>query len=264
MAAFTTVTQISEIRARLVGARNLFAISELYHENSKIVASASGISQSAESILVAPSGFKRYQYAQQTGLPAPGGSREAAGVLSAIVDRRSCRTYSGAQLRLDAVSDLLFHSLGMLDRVYYHRCTPSAGGLYPLELYLISINVQGLAPGLYHYDVRSHAVSHLERGDLRPRLLKAIFIEEAVQTASAIIVLSGVFARSKIKYGERAYRFTLLEAGHVMQNICLAGTVLRLGMCPVGGFVDDHLNDLLAVDGIDEAALYAVTIGIPT
>jgi SagB-type dehydrogenase family enzyme len=103
----------------------------------------------------------------------------------------------------------------------------------------------------------------LEEGDCCPRLAKAVFIEGAVEKAGAVFVLTGVFGRSKIKYGERAYRFVLLEAGHAMQNICLTGTVLGLGACPVGGFIDDDINDLLNVDGVEEAALYAVTIGLP-
>ena len=93
------------------------------------------------------------------------------------------------------------------------------------------------------------------------RLAKTIFIEEALEKAGIVIVLTGVFGRSKIKYGERAYRFVLFEAGHAMQNICLTGTVFGLGTCPVGGFVDDNMNDLLNIDGIEEAALYAVTVG---
>lgn len=256
-----TKTDLSETRARLVGGRNLFSISELYHENSKITSSAPGIAQSAESILVAPNGFKRYIHAQRTDLPAPGAG-PVSSILSAIVSRRSSRQYSAGALKLDTVSDLLFYSLGTSDRGC-RRCLPSAGGLYPLELYVISINVEGLVSGLYHYDVRSHGLSQLEEGDFRPRLAKAIFIDEAINTAGAVFMLTGVFGRSKIKYGERAYRFVLLEAGHAMQNICLTGTVLGLGTCPVGGFVDDNINDLLNVDGIEEAALYGVTIGYP-
>lgn len=255
------MSNLSEISARLTGERNPFSISELYHENSKIVSSAPGIPHSVESILIAPNGFKRYQYAQRTRLPSPE-EQPASCLLSAISDRRSCRQYSDNAIKLEAVSELLYYSLGISDD-NYRRCTPSAGGLYPLELYVVSINVEGLPPGLYHYDVRSHCLSHLEDGDFRPQLMKAIFIKETVQTSGAIIMLTGVFGRSKIKYGERAYRFVLFEAGHAMQNICIAGTVLGLGTCPVGGFVDDGLNDLLNIDGIDEAALYAVTIGCP-
>jgi SagB-type dehydrogenase family enzyme len=247
-----------ETRARLVGSRNLFSVSELFHENSKIVSCAPRISQSSESILVALNGFKRYVHAEQVTLAEP---QRRQPVLSAIVERQSCRRYSSAQIGVDVLSVLAFHALGI--SAGHRRCLPSAGGLYPLELYILAMNVEGLGPGLYHYDARLHSLDVLTSGDLRPALTEAIFIEEAAQTAAAAIVLTGVFGRSKIKYGERAYRFALLEAGHAMQNLCLVTTVLGIGSCPVGGFIDDHLNDLLDIDGIEEAALYAMTVGIP-
>jgi SagB-type dehydrogenase family enzyme len=251
----------SELRARLVGSRSLFSVSELYHENSKIIASAPGIKPSAESILVAPNGFKRYMHSERIGL----GSRPSEPVspgLSAITQRRSCREYSGAAVGLGAISELLFYGGGLsVDGL--HRCSPSAGGLYPLEFYAISLNVGGLGAGAYHYDVREHGLSEVALGQFRQKLGKIIFIAAAVEKAAAVLVITGVLGRSKIKYGERGYRFTLLEAGHAMQNICLAGTVLGLGTCPVGGFVDDGMNEILDVDGVEEAAIYAVTVGVP-
>jgi SagB-type dehydrogenase family enzyme len=247
-----------EARTRLLGARDLFSVSELFHENSKIVSCAPRISQSSESILVAPNGFKRYVHVAQVSLPEPKRGEE---IFSAILHRQSWREYSSAPVGVDVLSVLAFHALGV--SAGHRRCLPSAGGLYPLELYVLAMNVEGLAAGVYHYDVRLHALDVLSSVDPRTALTKAIFIEEAAQTAAAAIVLSGVFGRSKIKYGERAYRFVLLEAGHAMQNLCLACTVLGLGSCPVGGFVDDHLNELLDIDGIEEAALYAMTVGLP-
>ena len=248
----------SELYAPLLGSRNLFSVSELYHENSKITSSAPGIALSAESIIVAPTGFKRYMHAERKSLP-PAGTGTSSATLSAIVERRSCRQYSGTALKLEDLSELLFYSLGISGE--YRRCSPSAGGLYPLELYVVSINVDGLASGLFHYDVRSHSLSGLGEGDFRPQITSSVFIKEAVKDAGAVMILTGVFGRSKIKYGERAYRFVLLEAGHAMQNICLASTVIGLGTCPIGGFIDDHVNDLLDIDGIEEAALYLVTVG---
>lgn len=252
---------LHDLRARLVGEPNLLAPSELYHENSKILPVAPGVAQSVESALVAPSGFKTYRYGEHTALPAPR-TAEAAPILSALEARRSCRLYADRPIDLGAVSELLHYSFGIIDG-RFRRCTPSAGGLYPLELYLVAARVESLGEGLYHYDVRGHRLDDLESGDFRPRLERAIFIEEAARTAAAVLILTGVFGRSKIKYGERAYRFVLLEAGHAMQNLCTTAAVLGLGTCPVGGFVDDELNDLLDVDGVDEAALYAVTIGHP-
>jgi SagB-type dehydrogenase family enzyme len=256
----TSPADVSDVRARLVGTRNLFSVSELYHENSKITRSAPGMAQSAESIRVAPDGFKRYMHAPHVALPAPRANQPSS-LWDVILQRRSCRTYSGESIGLESVSDLAFYALG-LPGTGYRRCLPSAGGLGPLELYVAAMNVDGLNPGLYHYDVRSHSLTLLAPGDCRPSLIKATFIKEAIEKAAAVIILSGVFGRSKIKYGERAYRFVLLEVGHAMQNACLAATALGIGVCPIGGFIDDNLNDLLDVDGIEEAALYAVSIGV--
>lgn len=250
---------LSEIRSRLIGIRSMFSISELYHENSKITASAPKVSQSLESVLVAPSGFKRYVYAERVVLPTPQENVNSS-IWSAIVNRRSCRQYSNTGLSIGDLSTLAFYAMGVPQE--HRRCLPSAGGLYPLELYVIALNVDGLMSGLYHYDPRAHNLSQLVVGDLRPALARTIFIEEAAQTAAAAIVLTGVFGRSKIKYGERAYRFVLMEAGHAMQNICLTGTALGIGVCPVGGFIDDNMNDLLDVDGVEEASLYAATLGM--
>jgi SagB-type dehydrogenase family enzyme len=102
------------------------------------------------------------------------------------------------------------------------RCVPSAGGLYPLELYVVSHAVDGRKPGLDHYDARAHGLTRLAAGDLFPRSAEAIFVPEALEGAAAVVVLSAVFGRCKVKYGERAYRFALIWAGHAMQNLCLA------------------------------------------
>ena len=130
-----------------------------------------------------------------------------------------------------------------------------------MELYVVSLNVDGLPGGVYHYDVRAHRLDEIAPGDHRPTLDEAIFIEEAVAQASIACLLTAVFGRSKIKYGERAYRFALLEAGHIMQNLLLTAGALGLGACPVGGFVDDILNDLLVVDGVEEAVVYSALVG---
>lgn len=252
-------TDISKIRGRLLGERNLFSVSELFHENSRISRSAPRIAQSPQSALVAPAGFKRYIYAPRVALPDPR-TAETDSIWDIMTSRRSGRSYSGQEIDLQSVSDLAFYALGTPDKGQ-RRCVPSGGGLYPLELYVVVARVEQLPAGLYHYDPRSHALCELGRADGLASVRQAVFIPEAVDNAAAVFVLTAVFGRSKIKYGERAYRFSLLEAGHVMQNICLAATALRLGVCPVGGFVDDEMNDLLDVDGVEEAVLYAALIG---
>ncbi|HEY5724051.1 MAG TPA: SagB/ThcOx family dehydrogenase [Allosphingosinicella sp.] len=251
---------INDARDELVGERNLFSVSEMFHENSRITGAAPRLPDRAGARIVAPTGFKRYVHSPRLVLPAA--RRNPIGdVGEAIRRRRSCRYYCGAELSLQQLAELLFLTLGCHEENC--RCVPSAGGLYPLELYVAASRVEGLPAGLYHYDPRAHALAALRDVDCMALISDAVFIPEATEGAAAVLLITAMFGRSKLKYGERAYRFALLEAGHGMQNILLVATALDLGACPVGGFIDDRLNDLLDIDGVEEAALYAAIIGRP-
>jgi SagB-type dehydrogenase family enzyme len=256
----TSLWTLEEARDDLVGARNLFSVSELFHENSRITAAAPKMAQSPGAATVAPQSFKRYLHSPRTALPEvlhdPIGD-----VLDAVVRRRSCREHSGAALLPGHLSQLCFLAAGC--RADDRRCIPSAGGLYPLELYVAVSRVAGIAPGVYHYDPRAHGLARLSDGDSLDAIAASIFVPEATQGAGAVFLITAMFGRSKIKYGERAYRFALLEAGHAMQNLLLGATALELGACPIGGFIDDRLNDILQIDGVEEAALYAAIVGVP-
>jgi SagB-type dehydrogenase family enzyme len=133
-----------------------------------------------------------------------------------------------------------------------------------MEIYLGVLDSNDLAPGAYHYDVRHHRLEMLPGRTDISGLRDTIFVTEAAESASMFIVVTAVFGRSRIKYSERAYRFALMEAGHIMQNVALTCTSLSIGFCPFGGFVDDEVNALLGLDGLDEAALYLGTLGTVT
>jgi SagB-type dehydrogenase family enzyme len=250
---------VFEARRRLVGDRDLFPLSELYHENSKIAAGAAHFTTSTVAMGVASRGFKRFEHAMIEVLPAPRPLDAPLG--AAIAARRSCRTFDGRPLSLGDIADLAFLVLGTQE--FGRRCLPSAGGLYPLELYIAAFRVDGLSPGVLCYDVRTHALARLTSANPLSAIRSAIFIPEALEGAAAMMLLTAIFGRSKIKYGERAYRFALFEAGHAMQNLLLAATGLGLGACPVGGFIDDRFHDLFDLDGVEEAALYAAILGHP-
>ena len=251
--------EVALARERLVGDRNLFSVSEMFHENSKIIEAAPRFAVSAESIAVAPDGFKRYLHAARVTLPKPQTSGKVP-LIDAVLRRRSCRHYSGTPIGLGDLSDLLFLTAGTQDGDR-RRCHPSAGGLYPLEFYVASSRVNDLKAGLYHYAPRAHELVLCREGDQIEAVGDATFVAEALMGAAAVVLITAVFGRSKIKYGERAYRFALIEAGHAAQNLCLASTALGFGSCPVGGFIDDKLSDILNVDGVEEAPLYATIVG---
>jgi SagB-type dehydrogenase family enzyme len=141
------------------------------------------------------------------------------------------------------------------------RAAPSAGALYPIELYPVVHNVSDLPSGIYHYAVREHALERLEQGDFRSGVTQAGLYQGFLAQANVCFVLSAIFQRTRWRYHERTYRYVLLEAGHIAQNLYLEATSMGLGACAVGAFLDGTLNDLLGLDGVGEAALYIISVG---
>ena len=143
----------------------------------------------------------------------------------------------------------------------FRRAVPSAGGLYPLELYVVCNQVEGTKPGLHHFNVRDRTLEYMSGpfsiADLLPRLMQQPFIEHA----AAFIFIAAVLPRTLKKYGPRGYRYLLMEAGHAAQNICLRATELDLATLCLGGFSDHQINSLLELDGRKEVALYAIALG---
>jgi SagB-type dehydrogenase family enzyme len=141
------------------------------------------------------------------------------------------------------------------------RPVPSAGALYPLDLYVLPWSVEGLARVVHHYDPYRHAVAAL--GDAADdEVAAAVWYEpQLAARAAAAIVLAGVFLRARCKYDQRGYRFTLLEAGHVGQNLALAAAAIGRSTLPYGGFYDRRLDALLGLDGVEEGVLHVVFVG---
>ena len=144
--------------------------------------------------------------------------------------------------------------------VGWRRPVPSAGALYPLELYALVGEVDGLEAGAYHYHPFRHRLESL--GAFEPERLRGALVDrEIAERAAALLVVTAMIWRSRFKYGERGYRFALLEAGHAAQNMLLAATGLALEALPLGGFYDRRLDELVGADGLDEATLYAIALG---
>jgi SagB-type dehydrogenase family enzyme len=182
--------------------------------------------------------------------------------------RRSCRAFAAREMALAELSVVLgstYASTGSVASVgelsFLPRTVPSAGGLYPLELYSCVQRVAGLADGLYHYDVRAHRLEPLRSGALTGELCDALLDQHFVRDANVVLVISAVFGRTLEKYGARGYRYVLFEAGHVAQNACLVASERGLASVCLGGFADARLNRFLEVDGRSEAALYCVALG---
>lgn len=160
------------------------------------------------------------------------------------------------------IGSLLYYSSGLhtyKSQMESYRFYPSAGGRFPLELYLIPNRIDQLSRGgVYHYNVRGDYVE--ERVQVNPMELKACFQQQFVSKSDAIIVISGVFKRTTMKYGERGYRYVLMESGHIGQNIYLVGQSLGLNVCGICGFFDEKVNRYLHIDGVSESALYCFAL----
>lgn len=187
-------------------------------------------------------------------LPSP----RAEGPLSleeALSKRRSVRTYADRPLTTEEVGQLLWAAQG-INRPEGYRTAPSAGALYPLEMYLVD------AEGVWHYHPQGHELALWREGDHRPRLCPAALEQEAVCRAPAVFVITAVFARTAGKYGERAPRYVWLEAGHAAQNLLLQAVALNLGAVPIGAFYDDQVQAALELPP-DHEPLYLIPVGEP-
>jgi SagB-type dehydrogenase family enzyme len=206
--------------------------------------------------------YKEYLSAQQIPLPPPD-DFQGLHTEDAIRRRRSVRDYSGQLMTLEQLSRLLHLTAGITAERWGHalRAAPSAGALYPIEIYPLVHRVESLQRGLYHYNVRDHALELLNPGDLRGEIARHGLMQEFLGQANLVLVLTAVFQRLRWKYQERTYRYALLEAGHLGQNAYLAATSMGMGACAVGAFLDEGLNTMLGVDGQDEAVLYLLSIG---
>lgn len=177
----------------------------------------------------------------------------------ALHERRSVREYSGESLTLEEVGQLLWSAQGVTAG-WGGRTAPSAGALYPLELYLVAGKVDGLASGVYLYQPLEHQLVMVMSGDIREELSVISLRQDSVRDGAAVFVFSGVYERTRSRYGDRGERYVHMEAGHAAQNLCLQATALRLGSVVVGAFNDDELADLFAMQP-DEAPLYVVPVG---
>lgn len=185
-------------------------------------------------------------------------------ILALLHGRRSFREFSDKSIGLRELSSLLKHSIGIVgvraDGKDAHSY-PSGGGRYPIETYVLILrDGEGLSCGLYHYDVKSHSLSVLS-SDIRAEETDSLFNYPWVKNASLVLFHTAFFERTQMKYGDRGYRYILIEAGHIGQNICLMAQALGLKTCALAGTVDQKVEELLDIDGISESLIYAISVG---
>ncbi|CCF82559.1 conserved exported hypothetical protein [Nitrolancea hollandica Lb] len=192
---------------------------------------------------------------EQVTLPPPS-QNGGMSLTEALARRRSVRAFSAQPLTDQQLSQLLWAVQGITDGEG-HRTAPSAGALYPLEVYLAT------ATGVYHYEPHARQLSRLLGRDTRAALYQAALRQEAIREAPVVFVITAVYARTEERYGvERGTRYIHLEAGHAAQNVLLQATALGLGAVPIGSFSDSEIQTALTLPE-DRAPLYLIPVGRP-
>lgn len=191
-------------------------------------------------------------------LPEPRQDSEVS-LEETLAERRSVREYTGEPLTLEEVAQLVWSAQGATAG-WGGRTAPSAGALYPLEVYVVVGDVEGLDTGLYRYEPEKHHLSKLGDKDLRSELAEAALDQEWVKEGAIDIVISAVYERTTQKYGDKGVRYVHMEAGHAAQNVYLQATALDLGMVSVGGFYDSQVKQVLRLPE-NEQPLYIIPVG---
>jgi len=177
----------------------------------------------------------------------------------AIIDRQSVRNFSGQELSPEEISQLLWAAYGPRDVdsiTGASKTVPSAGALYPMEIYIVSPN------GVFHYFPSSHSLKEISDKDLRSALSGAALWQEAIAQAAVDFVIACVYDKICWKYGERGMRYAHIEAGHIAQNIHLQAVCLGLGSVPIGAFSDTAVQKALYLPK-DNIPLYIIPVGHP-
>ena len=187
-------------------------------------------------------------------LPAPDAAG-AGSVEEALAKRRSVRRFTDKALTEEEIGQLLWSMQG-ITRDWGARTAPSAGALYPLEVYVAT------AQGLYHYVPQGHQAVLAPRLGLGQALWEAGLKQDWIRDAPAVFVIAAVYERTAVKYGDRAERYVHMEVGHVAENLLLQAVALGLGGVPIGAFHDDKVKEVLELPP-DQEPLYLIPVGHP-
>lgn len=241
----------------------------LFHQSSKN--NAKGHPPIAWDTDAWPEEWKRVEYKQyprfpQIQLPSEEVGNEAL-LLKTIRERSSRRDFQRSkQINNTEISTILRHSCGITREggrnEYPYRAQASGGARFPIETYALQFRSSPELPsGVYHYNVLEHALEELDARSFSDEQLDALFVYPWVKDASLAIIMTAAFSRTDMKYGERGYRYILVEAGHIGQNIYLVSEALGLKCCAMGGVRDEIAERTLDVDGETESIVYSLILG---
>ena len=213
-----------------------------------------------EIIEVSP--FKRYPQADKVELPRKWDLDESR-IIPLLQNRRSLRKYSSDPVSTSELGFMLWASQGItaLAGKYLFRTAPSGGALYPIETYLSIHRVEGIDPGLYHFDPELFMLERLTKLSVGEQVAAACLNQKFIASSAVTFIWTSIFHRNLNKYRDRGLRYILLDAGHICQNLLLGAEAVGCGGCPVAAFFDDELNSILDIDTEREAALYLASVG---
>ena len=230
--------------------------------------------------LTAWAGEKHAQTAEQgskISLPAPS-TDGGAPLTKAIAARRSVRAYDGKPVPLAALSQLLWAAQGVTQPAPKApatwnakwgewrgglRAAPSAGALFPLEIYVLATSVDGLERGLYRYIPAEHALVRAGSVSVTAKdLMQAAFMQQDIAQAPVAVMITGVYERTAVKYGDRAPRYVHIEAGAAAENLMLQADALGFGTVYIGAFLDDAVSKTLGLPA-DHTPLGIIPVGLP-
>jgi len=183
-------------------------------------------------------------------------------VEEALLKRRSVRNYTDEALTLQEVSQLLWAAQGITDPSG-KRTAPSAGALYPLELYVVVGGVEDVAKGVYKYEPQQHELVRVLDGEQRKALAAAALNQQSIAQGAIDIVITAIYERTTRKYSDRGIRYVHMEAGHAAQNVYLQAVAMNLGMVIIGAFYDDRVKEVLNLPE-NEEPLYIMPVGRKT
>jgi SagB-type dehydrogenase family enzyme len=256
----------------LLAASDTSTLWEVFHENSKNGRAGLALTQqSAEQVQDGMKAFHEslpYADCVSVALPPPGEMPPLRAPLGeAILGRRSSRSLVPSAVSLPQAAALLHYSYGLVRQNNYVkfppqlRPVPSAGALFPLEIYLYAAHAEGVSPGLYHYSPPAHCLHVLPGALPSGGIAGATIYPEYVGGASLVFFVTALFERTTWKYGDRGYRYALIEAGHLAQNVAIVAGALGLGAFSLGGYIDREIDEALGIDGVTHSTVCMICVG---
>lgn len=248
------------------------SLSEIYHENSKlfphVIKQKSFSDKELAEFMI--DGKKEYLGSRRIKLVLNG--KLNVSLEETLINRRSVREFKPGYIDFGQLSKILalsygpsakalFYKFEVQPYIYLFRTAPSAGALYACEVYILCHKVKGLNKGIYYFNSDKLQLELLRKGAWWEKFLNSLIDQPYAKDASCAIIISANFGKIKYKYGERGYRYVLLDAGHIGENIYLTATALNLAIVGICGFYDDKVNELLRIDGYSESVIYILVLG---